>query len=503
MSTFEWTSAPHQAIRFTSPLPDTPEVYLEIYRYFEPSEETDLADSKRVLSNLALVCRFFCAVSISRIYRSLEFSGRDSRPAHGCFCQMLLRSTDSHAQPLDSDVRFAVDIAQFVKDCTFKDWLPGSGLISWASAFLERDARAVRVMPNVESLHIESTPITKSLLATVSKLNKTLRTLTIRSCTLENELSKTQLLGLDSLRLRVVEFYGGSSISPPPSALRLRDLETFRTDSWPFGHFFIKRQHPALRVLELHDVQDISALFKFISKSPSITDLTIASVVHKLGAGSMPSLAPAALPNVHNIHIPASFLVREALNMTATTIRNHPTLPLLTAKELMPLMQSAVSITELHIPHHVYCVLPIFKHFQHLEVLVLAYDHPNFVTDPVVSDDLFRQAINLLSTKWPSGPSLLLRELRLDFGTSAVADARPFMLDLQLQLEMLTGPLRTAFPRLTSMSFARFVKWQRWDAYSEWHAFVPHRFRELVRDALARGRPFTDVGDCLAKLDYK
>jgi hypothetical protein len=91
----------------------------------------------------------------------------------------------------------------------------------------------------------------------------------------------------------------------------------------------------------------------------------------------------------------------------------------------------------------------------------------------------------------------------LDFGTSPAADERPFMLDLQLQLEMLEDPLIEAFPRLTSLSVARFIKWQRWDEHSEWRAFVPHRFRDLVRDAIARGRPFTDVGGCLEPFDFK
>ncbi|KAF7377189.1 hypothetical protein MSAN_00138400 [Mycena sanguinolenta] len=428
------------------------------------------------------------------MYRSLEFSGRDSLSAHGAFCKLLLKSSDSNAA-LDSDVQSAVDIAKIVNQCTFKEWLPGPDLIPWADAFLDRDARAVRMMPNVEYLHIDSAPITKSLLATISRLHKTLKTLSIRSCTLDEELTKKQLLGLDSLRLRTVEFYGGSSMSLSPSVFRLRDLETFRTDSWSF---------------------DISALFKFLSKTPSITDLTIASVVHKLGNGSMPSLAPIDLPNIGAIRIPASFLTFFAgrplhrVSLTAVEwrealeIRDHPTLPLLTAGELVPLIKSTASITELHIPQHVYIVLPIFKHFQHLEVLVLVYDHPNFATNTVVSsNDLFREVIDLLCTKWPVCPPPVLQELRLDFGTSAAADARPFMLNLQLQLQMLTGPLCAAFPRLTSMSAARFVKWQRWNAHSEWHAFVPHHFRELVKDALSRGRPFTDVGDCLTPLDYK
>ncbi|KAJ7930864.1 hypothetical protein B0H13DRAFT_2309164 [Mycena leptocephala] len=375
-------------------------------------------------------------------------------------------------------------------------------------------------MPNVESLRIDSTPITKSLITTISKLNKTLKTLCIRSCTLEGELTKAQLLGLDSLRLRVVEFFGASSVSQSlsPATIRLRDLEIFRTDSWQFGYFFMKRQHPALRVLELHDVEDLPALFKFLSKSPSIRELTIAGIVLQLGGGPIPTLSPTALPHVHTIHIPSSFLpffsnrsLRsvslggvETRDFDGSDRRQHPTLPQLTVKDVASLMQSATSITELHVPEHVYFVFPVLKNLKNLEVLVLVYDHPNFSTVPVISSTkLFRDAIHALCNKWPASPSPPLRELRLDFGATVAADARPFMWDLQLQLEMLMGPLSVTFPHLTSASVARFVKWQRWDKRSEWRPFVPHGFRDFVKDALARGRPFTDVGDCFAPLDYK
>ncbi|KAJ6574477.1 hypothetical protein B0H19DRAFT_1254183 [Mycena capillaripes] len=375
-------------------------------------------------------------------------------------------------------------------------------------------------MSNVESLYIESTPLTKSLITTISKLKNTLKTLCIRSCTLEGDLTKSQLLGMDSLRLRVVEFFRASSVSPSlsPSTIRLRDVETFKTDSWPFGYFFMKRQHPTLHVLELHDVEDLPALFKFLAKSPSIRELTVASIVLKLGVAAMPSLAPTALPNIQTVRVPASFLPfffnRTLRNVALVGVEardfegndrvRHPALPLLTIKDITPLLNSAASITELHLPQHVYFVFPVFKHLKHLEVLVLAYNHPNFSTDlPISSSGLFRNAIHLLCNKWPASPSVSLCELRLDFGTSVAADARPFMWDLQLQLEMLTDPLRAAFPRLTSANIARFVKWQRWDEHSEWCPFVPHALRDFVKDALARGRRFIDVRGCFEPYGYK
>ncbi|KAJ7035973.1 hypothetical protein C8F04DRAFT_1394433 [Mycena alexandri] len=518
MSTFQWTTPTRRVgSRFLSPIPH--EVYLEIFKYLDQSEELDATHCKRTFSALARVCRFFCAISISRIYRTLEFSGAHPNRAYSNFCQLLLTQNDS-----DPDVRFAANIAGFVEECVFTDWMSGRGQ-EWTNEFLDQNAKAMRLMPNIASLRLESTPITKSLLFTISKLKTTLKTVSIHSCPLQAELTKPQRRDLDSLRLHTVEFFGTSALSP--DTLRLRDVEVFRTDSWEYGAYFLKRQHPSLRILELHEVKDLHMVFKYLEKWPPppsdpcpLEELIITDIHLQLGA-DIPILTPAALPNIHTIHIPPSFLpsfshrrLRKVvlLGSDARDVPgNHgpeiidPALPYLTAKDMAPLMQSADSLTELHIPQHVYFAFDVCKNLKHLEVLVLAYAHPNYPMIPVISrTELFRDAIHALCTKW--GPSSSLRELRLDFGADAGVDARPFMWDLQLQHQQLTGPLiSTAFPQLTTAQIAaRFVIWQRWDTFgTSWRPFVPHRFREIVRDALARGRPYTDVGGCLEVFDYK
>ncbi|KAJ7100955.1 hypothetical protein B0H15DRAFT_465488 [Mycena belliarum] len=501
------------------------EVYLEIFSYLEPSEEASPGDSRRIFTNLAPVCRFFCAHSISRMYRSLEFSGRDASSGSPSFCRLLLKG-DSGADscPAGVDFRFALQVAQSVRECTFRDWLD----VPSASSFLKYYSKAVGHMPNIVCFHLETTPITLPLIqaiarykltATKSAIRTNLAELSIHSCILDTSMSERDVVDLSLLALRNVEHFATWDI--PPAIIRVRQLEVFRTDSWDYASYFIKRKHPDLRVLELHRVEDVSAVFAFLTKCPSITELTIGSVFTQ-SLSPLPSLAVPALPQIHALHVPPVLLRYFAerplrkVSLGGAELRvagpagcppSFPTLPLLTLQDVLPLKQSTAQITELHVHQHIYFLFLFHKHFKALEVLTLAYHHPNFATVPAISSAArFESAIRAICSRWPSAASPPpLRALHLDFGATDAADLRSFLWDLRLQHELISSVLCTAFPRLTRVAFARFLTWQRGDAQADsaWRAFVPHRFRGFVCDKLARGAPYTDVSGCLAALDFK
>ncbi|KAJ7177053.1 hypothetical protein C8R46DRAFT_48071 [Mycena filopes] len=495
------------------------EVYEKIFKFLDETDEFDATHCMQILSSLARVCRLFFAICIHRIYRRLEFSGSNlaqSKSPYDDFCGLLLHPNDLNGKP-NPHAELATTIASCVKECAFIDWIPGRGSVpsTWVTEFLDRNCRAMRRMPNLVSLRLEETLIMKSLLFTISKLKTTLKTLSIRSCPLEAELTRQQLKDLIDLRLRTIEFFGASSLQP--SVLWVGELEVFRTDSWEYGAHFLRRKCCALRVLELHAVEKVDLLFKRLEKCPAIEELVITDISLKLGV-LIPTLSPGALLKIHTIHVPPSFLPSFAhrrlrkVVLLGTDLRDfigyheglfHPPLPHLTATDLAPLFQSAAFITELHIPEHVYFVADLCKALKHLEVLVLSYAHPNYPTIPIVArTDLFRDTIHKLCTKWPPAPTL--RELRLFFGADAGVDARPFMWDLQLQHQQLTGPvMSTAFPRLTTACVAaRFVTWQRADDDTPWRAFVPHEFHGFVKNALASGRTHTDFGGCFEPFEF-
>ncbi|KAJ6534448.1 hypothetical protein DFH09DRAFT_1325337 [Mycena vulgaris] len=518
MSDFEWMT-PSRSIgrRALSPIPI--EVYLEIFKWLEPSEQTSAADCKRVFSRLARVCRFFCSQSIARLYRSLELSGRGASSSPPGFCRLLIKGANSTDRTAVSDARFAVHAAQSVRECTFRDWID----IPAANAYLKNYGKALSQMPHIESFYLESTPITLPLIqaitrckttSTVSCIRTNLTKLSIRSCTLQVDIPERDLADLSSLTLTEVEYLTTSSALLPPSRIRVRQLEIFRTDNWTFGGYFIKRKHPSLQVLELHSVEDVPALFGFLAKCPSITELTIHSIFLQ-SHDAIPSLTPPPLPNIHTLKIlPALLryfakrplrkvsLAGSEARLNENSGRYLPILPLLTIQDASALIQSTAPVTELHIHQHIYFLFPFHVHFKDLEILVLAYHHPNFSTRPsIFSEGLFHDAVRSVCTKWPGFPPL--REFHMDFGETLTADSRSFMWDLQLHLDIISSLLCPTFPHLTTVSFARFIKWERWDEYSEWRAFVPHRFREFVGEKLAQGMAFTDIGGCLDALDFK
>ncbi|KAJ7710557.1 hypothetical protein B0H17DRAFT_3113 [Mycena rosella] len=445
MGDFKWTTpSRRRGSRILSLLPT--EVYLEIFAYLEPSEKDNVVDCKHIFSNLALVCRFFCAHAISRVYRSIEFSGRDASSGAPGFCRLLLQGTNSTVQNHAFDARFALHVAQSVRECTFRDWI---GIPS-AAAFLKSYCKAVGQMPNIECFRFESTPITLPLIQAITRFKATSTTscirtnlakLSIRSCTLDEEIPEKDLTDVSALTLRDVEYWTIPSMLLPPSRLRVRQLEIFRTDSWTFTHYFIKRKHPDLQVLELHLGEDLPALFAFLAKCPSITELIINSIFPK-SDHPVPSLTAPPLPNIHTITILPSLLryfskrPLRKVSLNGIEIRpgersicSFPTLPLLSIPDTLPLLQSTAVITELRVHKHIYFLLPFHKHFKDLEVLALSYSHANFTTAPAIfSAGLFHNAVRDVCARWSGAPTL--REFHMEFGESDAADSRHFMWDL-------------------------------------------------------------------------
>ncbi|KAJ7227623.1 hypothetical protein C8J57DRAFT_200782 [Mycena rebaudengoi] len=375
------------------------EIYMEIINYFQPSERTSVGECKRVLSNLARVCRFFCAVALRKMYQTLEFSGDmyspTTEPSYSPFCATLNKTSikgDNSVHP-DSDVRFAVEVSQFVRACVFADWSMEGSQRRWSSPFLENFSNAILRMPHLESIRLERTALTQQLIRAIAKSQK-LKTLCIRSCTLDPALISPKFAGISSLELSTLEYFDSPALGVEPSMIRLQQLEVFRTDSPKFGQYFLKRDHPHLHTLELRIVEDLELLYSFLARTPSITELAINSIVAKSG-GPPPTLPPSALSNIHTVHVSLSFLGHfqkrplRKVSLNTGQFRNWssevlfaPALPLTTMDDLAPLIRSASSITELNIPQHIYFVFPLHKHTKNLEALALAYDHPNYTTIP-------------------------------------------------------------------------------------------------------------------------
>ncbi|KAJ7647942.1 hypothetical protein FB45DRAFT_1052348 [Roridomyces roridus] len=520
MGSFEWTS-PTRRIgrRELSPIPN--EVYLEIFSYFEPTEAGSREDCKKVLSNLALVCRFFGAFAISHIYHTVVFSGHDRSPGLVPFCRGLVNDDSGPSS------RLSRDVAEFVREVVFKDWI-GRDEGVWG-AFLSLYLNAVRKLPSVESIHLESTPISKTLILAVTKSFKKIPlpdkdsstggALSIRSCAIHADISAKEERQLNSLRLSHLEYISCSG-DLPPKIMFLQNVETFRTDSWPFSDHFLRKKHPDLRVLELHNVESTcdSVLFKFLSQSPSITDLIIHCIsINPQFPIPADALRPNSLPKLTTLTIPPTLLKHfgrptlRTVSLSGREMRqwngdvyHNPVLPLFTAKELAPLLLARSTLTELNIHDHMYSALPEFhKRFPQLRVLLLDYTHVNFSSSegpPLYTAESFRAEVERIGARWGAAPApLQLCEFRIHIGSGSVIEMHPFLWDLPFQRSLIVSALATPSraPLLTRVSFAKWIVWERWDAHTEgagsWRPWVPCEMREFVKTKLEKGAMIVDV----------
>ncbi|KAJ7193151.1 hypothetical protein GGX14DRAFT_593288 [Mycena pura] len=192
-------------------------------------------------------------------------------------------------------------------------------------------------------------------------------------------------------------------------------------------------------VLELRDVQDLPALFVFLEKCPTLRELIITKIVRQVHIEAI-TIPPSWLPYFAKRPLrKVSLLGAEARDWQGrdASVDFFPTLRPLTPTALAALTQSTAQITELHVPQHVYFAVPLHKHLARLEVLGLAYRHPNFFQGPAhghFSEHDLDGAITAICAEWPS--STPFHELRLDFGF-VLASANTSVCDLQHQARLV------------------------------------------------------------------
>ncbi|CAK5276679.1 unnamed protein product [Mycena citricolor] len=379
----EWsTPARRSGHRSLSLIPN--EVYLEIFAYLEPRDgygTLDASQSNQTFVNLSRVCRFFCAASLTALYRRVRFSARNedhTTRTRGmnpdALCALLVRrpprdAMDTFGRSSASEIEWAKMIASWVRECVFDGWAEPRGRIPYAHLFLERNWRAMRSMSGLTALTLRSTPVTKALLRTLSALSGTLKRLSLRACAFKIVLTDKQIQWLDSLRLDVLEVFETfeSWEDIPLEAIRLKDVVEFRTDSWPYAEHFLKSSYSRLRCLELHDVSDIPLLLRFLEKTPTLHALTVQSIMTDHSETPRVELDSETLPQLDALTVPPMLLqvlsrgtvrtlslLGEESHLYDEEIGFFPTLRALTETDLASLFRSeapaAQSLSELDQP---------------------------------------------------------------------------------------------------------------------------------------------------------
>jgi len=356
------------------------EVYFEIFDYIEPSYLMSVSEYKRILSNLALVCRFFCAVLLPRIFKSLTFSGHPHKesdtPGYASFCRALIRGKEP-----------ACSLALHVRECTFSQWDDCEDHLQWVfDGFLGLYNQSIARMLNLESLVLSHTPLSKKLIQAMSKLRR-LKALVMDNCEVADDMMNEDICKLSSLKLVTLEFHGDWYIRELLELISPA-LRVFRTSDWDFARDFMTETAQChIEELEVSQVEDVIVLRKFLERNPSIMKLNIRSI--RSEHATPLCLSPSSLPRLHSIDCPSSLILdfvrsRPLRRIALSGIhyigrsRKITSLPPMTLEDIAVMTKSAAATRTLDIPADIYFVVPM-DYFPHLETLRLDFAHPNHV----------------------------------------------------------------------------------------------------------------------------
>jgi hypothetical protein len=196
------------------------EIYLAIFEYIAPTDQPLSKQNIDTFSALALVCRFFCAVALPRVFERVVFSGNitDNRmPAHRK--TILARRIVANTGPAKS-------VALYVKECYFEYWRTSKELQRFISPFSKLYCRAMARMLNIRKLEFYQSSVTKEHWEAMAALRQ-LDCLTFRDCSFVDNPPDREL------RVRTVKFSNShtSRILRPIATSTLRTLETDQLDA--------------------------------------------------------------------------------------------------------------------------------------------------------------------------------------------------------------------------------------------------------------------------------
>jgi hypothetical protein len=253
------------------------EVYLAILDHLEPYDGTDpaqRAEHKAVLSNLALVCRFFCAECLPRIFRSMEYSGtvhRTSTPSYAKFCRGLVTGDET-----------ASYLGQYVKECSVTHWIRAVEKGQWVFVnFLKVYMKSISRLVNLETLNLHNTPLDLKFLVALRALEK-LESLSIIDCDFQclkaDELSCTESLKL--IRFSLFGHRDNGMLATLSRIVSSTFLRILKTDNWTFLKAFMgQRLDFGIEFLTIPiSMAEIILLRNFLANSPTITSITLSII---------------------------------------------------------------------------------------------------------------------------------------------------------------------------------------------------------------------------------
>lgn len=355
----------------TKALPLVPnEVYLDIFDLAEFSDENSFAEVKRIMSNLALVCRFFCAMALPRVFKTLKFCGKSAQgdaeePGYATFCRMLIQDKE----PTRS-------LALHIKSCQFRDWLSPDPALEWVfSGCLKLYTQSLRRMENLESVSLTATPLTANLLKVLAYL-RPLKSLEVLRCRVEY--SPKDACSIPALQISTLICHASTSFETNycilDDLIDMSYLRILRTDSWQMTKSLM--QQPGVSILEELDLsiavipENASILLDFLNRTPSMLVLRFPKNETKATL-DLTRLSKSALPKLRHVCCHPSLVSTlipgrpvDSVDISGVASTDASTISMLKRS-------TADSISTLAIPSSLFFVTPFSQHFPHLQRLCL------------------------------------------------------------------------------------------------------------------------------------
>lgn len=509
MNSFKWSTPERESGNQELTLIPS-EIYLEIFSYFEPSDEITEAQCRAAFSQLAFVCRFFCSVALPRLYKSVVFRGHKSESGQEepvSFLKFCLE--------INKGSSWACDLTCHVTDCSFEDWIPDSlSQRSLYTDFLRVYCKAMVKMEEIQSITLDSVLISHRLLKSIAKLKK-LKRLVVRSCQLDQNFTQVDMSTFRSLPTEEFTLVFAYDMAPPSSSFKLLqgvpkasdivlDVHTWNDSSMsPVMNSQLTRLTLGTVLYET----SLPQLARVLNHLPSLTHLSIASLtvvsvrnsttdpVFPLASSSLPRLQVLACPPLLAILFPKRALIE--LDITGHNTITRIALSYFQFKANHHIMQTLARTTAtIHMLSICSDMVPygdtIIQSFPYLRKLHITYK---------MKEEELTNVLENISTGFPNrGQGYLpIRELNVDF-----ALINPWMVDLPTQCKALDAYIDGMFPQVTRIDLGAGVQWHRSDIRSDWQAYVqPARIEGKLRQALEWfSNSIVDYKGCFAKAGF-
>jgi len=353
------------------------EIYFEIFSYVK-LPYYDGPATRRHLSNLAQVCRFFCSIMLPWIYEHLKIDAKmkksdGSSNNYTSFCRSIVKG-DGAAQ----------EMALYVKKCTFDSWDVKDGQLDWyLEELLAMCSKAVRSMKNIREVTFVSTTITKDLVKAITSLPH-LESLTLKDCLFADNIAEKHVknMGLLKLKYLCVLLQDGNNVwlfkepRTRPAILdhinfsHLLKLETNSTDLCQ--RLAETTQELSLEHLDLSSREvDYSALLgSVLPKTKVLRTLRYVS----FNPASSLNLHQDALPRLECVKCPLEhlkFLIPGRYVSSIDIIKRKDSI--ITLSDIHILCSSKASITHLHVSSECYATIPFSEYFPSLLSLWLTF----------------------------------------------------------------------------------------------------------------------------------